>query len=775
MLILFVGLALDAGNVYINYGHLKRSVDSAAVAAANAYRGNTSSEDYATRLAKIQGAAVETIALDGLVVEPGTTKGLKTGVTYVEVYTCSSTDDGVRDLTLATTKPEFYEICPDTSIGEDPRKLVWVEATLEVPLYFLQLLGIYSIPLTTHTVSEASPLDLIIVLDTSGSMAHDTVEQLASSTPGFNPGDFDPSACIAADNCQPLKGAKDAAEELIGTLYQGYDKVNIITYDLYARSVTNGFTDVTTAKTALTSSVKLHYDPPFYRIWTNWTHAPVVDGPSLFNPTNPEDFDGDGQDGDNFFSAAGLNYGSFIYSGSTYNGCPSETNITDFSSAAAPWAAYQLRWWDGSGLGDKNPGMEDDPRPPTSWANPYDLDSSNNWKPYGGAPCDDGTLFDSYNWEKTALYADTPTIDFDADANDQAIRDWMTDADTTSHEAHNPNSTNQLALKSFLCNPSDLTSLCFTQTIQPDNLLPVSEGGKTEALSDHWQQRAYHDVAGRLLSQMTTCVGCAVRQAYVDFNNYGRDDSTWVMVFLSDGTANATDRPEQNDEFFYTYSGPPSPTSITWNIGQHFPNGFCAGRATGTKGLWDTPYCVEANAPTVAVQGSTRYCVNEEEETCPPDYYGPGPTGVHVEHLSETDLDSYANQIKYGPVQYAMDMTDMLSLTKRKSGLVTGDLGYNEAIRPFGDKSVSIFTIGFGKTDILATYNGQAIGENLLRYMASVGDDGDRQTDPCYNSSTNSPIAPWTSCGNYYYAPDANELNRVFEDIAKRVQTKLSY
>ena len=33
VLLLFVGLALDAGSVYVTYGSLKRAVDSAALAA----------------------------------------------------------------------------------------------------------------------------------------------------------------------------------------------------------------------------------------------------------------------------------------------------------------------------------------------------------------------------------------------------------------------------------------------------------------------------------------------------------------------------------------------------------------------------------------------------------------------------------------------------------------------------------------------------------------------------------------------------------------------
>jgi len=37
-LVFFVGLAIDAGSLYVTYGHLKRAVDAASVAAANSFK-----------------------------------------------------------------------------------------------------------------------------------------------------------------------------------------------------------------------------------------------------------------------------------------------------------------------------------------------------------------------------------------------------------------------------------------------------------------------------------------------------------------------------------------------------------------------------------------------------------------------------------------------------------------------------------------------------------------------------------------------------------------
>jgi hypothetical protein len=120
-----------------------------------------------------------------------------------------------------------------------------------------------------------------------------------------------------------------------------------------------------------------------------------------------------------------------------------------------------------------------------------------------------------------------------------------------------------------------------------------------------------------------------------------------------------------------------------------------------------------------------------------------------------------------------MDMTDMLALSTSGS---TGNP--NEKYKGmFGQKQVGIYTIAFGPDTIDTTYsNGVPIGEALLRYMASVGDDGDRSTDPCRNVpySTITPLSP-QSCGNYYFAPDAAALTGIFEDIGKRIQTRISY
>ena len=86
-----------------------------------------------------------------------------------------------------------------------------------------------------------------------------------------------------------------------------------------------------------------------------------------------------------------------------------------------------------------------------------------------------------------------------------------------------------------------------------------------------------------------------------------------------------------------------------------------------------------------------------------------------------------------------------------------------------------IFTIGMGN-QVLSTYAPGDIphGVALLRYAAAVGDDGDPTTDLCANLNHNE--TEWrTWCGNYYFDATGNDLDRVFEDIASRIFTRITH
>jgi hypothetical protein len=574
-LLLFVGLAIDAGAAYIAYGQLKRAVDAGAVSAATNFKRNKS-------LAQMEAAVQETLVLHNINTDPS--------LLTLRVRVCDEDGDGIRDDELETEIPEFYNNCPDTSL-DSPRKLVWVEATQRTPFYFLTLVGFNFINLTTHAISEAAAVDLVIVIDLSESMVQECQTKVAGvcvawKSPGYSSAvaaDYDPQASgncnyNHANNCHPLREAKDAAKSLVSSLYEGYDRVSLITFDSRSNVViplTAGDLNPTSKPTILSiiDGIAPHDDPPFARMWGPWadTHQ--------YNPVFPDDRDGDGSD--------------------------------------------------------------DDPLRPCDW----DTNSPNWWTP-AGTPCDQNGQYDAYNW------------DMDTD-------ETFTAAD--------------------------------------------------QALAETWRADRGEDDHFSLVS---TCTGCAMRQAGNELKQNGRPGAVWVMVFLSDGAANMSDTPA---------SAGTDPVTGDPFIPLVYPNGFCTQRFWGSN-CFDT-------------QLTPRYCIDTSSTTCP-------PGSIH-----ETANPASSH---YSVYDYALDMTDSAALTIVRS--YNPDPNYNEN-EPTGN-DIAIYSIGLG--------DAISYGETLLRYMAAVGDDGDRNTNQCATTPAK------TRCGNYYFARTGDDLLPIFEDIASRIYYRIT-
>ncbi len=216
-LLAFIGLVTDTGSLYITYTQLKRAVDAASVAAANNVKITSPGEPYVQRKIRVTEAAREMIKLHNV-----------TDITDVDVFLCDDTGD-----------PDFpaeFNMCPP--VGDPPRKLAFVKAYQEAPVYFLRLFGIQNVPISTSAIGEAATVDLVIVLDTSESMASDIDCGFdGSCTPGYDPNNFNPYNCNQANNCYPMRDAKDAAKALIARLLPGYDQVAIVHYDYRAHHI----------------------------------------------------------------------------------------------------------------------------------------------------------------------------------------------------------------------------------------------------------------------------------------------------------------------------------------------------------------------------------------------------------------------------------------------------------------------------------------------------------------------------------------------------------
>lgn len=268
-LLAFIGLVTDVGSIYISYTQLQRAVDAAAVAAANNIKYPQAT--YDERKTKITESARELLDLNNI-----------TGVSDLEAYLC---DD-------AGAPASFQALCP--SSGQPARKLVYIQATQNVPIYFLQIFGVRSVPITASAVGETSAVDLVVVFDTS--------ESMGINSPGYNPGDFLPNAAVSGCNilrtCQPLEQAKDAAQSLVANLFPGYDRVAVVTFSYRAQIIQPLSDELGVGGVVRTSiaGINLHDDAPAALV--KWYRESPWGGYRSFNPIWPDDRDGNGQDAD---------------------------------------------------------------------------------------------------------------------------------------------------------------------------------------------------------------------------------------------------------------------------------------------------------------------------------------------------------------------------------------------------------------------------------------------------------------------------------------------
>lgn len=277
-------------------------------------------------------------------------------------------------------------------------------------------------------------------------------------------------------------------------------------------------------------------------------------------------------------------------------------------------------------------------------------------------------------------------------------------------------------------------------------------------------------------SELSTCTGCGLRVGGSLLKFSGRPEAVWVMVFLSDGAVNMSDLP-----------GGPLQSDFGFSVPASYPSGFCQG-PLGAGG-WRLPFCVAGNFVDPASGSPITYLANPKARQCGvwSQFTSAGqcpPGSVFVGSAGSATVGGTAYY--YDVQDYARDMADQMALLvncrfngdylpgrsvlEHCSGSGT-DL-YNQA-EPIYGSPMTIYSIALGR---LAANPPNYAGEQLLRYIAAVGDDGDRATDPCTQSgyADGTPLAPQSTCGNYYYAPSGSALAGVFEDIAKKIFTRLT-
>jgi len=206
MLLAFVGLATDTGILYINYAHIRRAVDSAALGAATQIRETTKTKQQITDMARqyitLQGLDVSTVSVDTCV-WIFTRNPVATDVNLdAQNRFVSFKDDAPSDV---TTNPaglkykDYMDICSYPST-----KKVRVTASINSETAFLHIVGWNSIAINASATTEAASLEIVLILDTSYSMTFDVASDNGkdddgdgcadetTTTPGVIPGTSTP-------------------------------------------------------------------------------------------------------------------------------------------------------------------------------------------------------------------------------------------------------------------------------------------------------------------------------------------------------------------------------------------------------------------------------------------------------------------------------------------------------------------------------------------------------------------------------------------------------
>ncbi len=238
-LLAFIGLVVDVGTLFIQYGHLRRAVDAASLSAAAQFR------EFRT-LGDMTASAKEFLRLNG-----------------------------VGDATPSVQVCDLTAVPVDTALCTSPylRKLVRVRATLPVQFSFLPVIGISTVDVTAEAIGEAASLDVVLVLDTSASMASDNANS-------------DPSLCNP-NHCEPFKSVRTAATGFIDNLYFPYDRLAIVTFDR-SPALNQPLTTVKGDALASLNSITLNLQPgdPPCNFIPSAESTPIQPDPSGCTTTN---------------------------------------------------------------------------------------------------------------------------------------------------------------------------------------------------------------------------------------------------------------------------------------------------------------------------------------------------------------------------------------------------------------------------------------------------------------------------------------------------------
>lgn len=838
----FVGIVTDVSLLFVRYSSLRRAVDAAAVAAAGQFRRvaddpGAGISGEAASLATLTLAARQFIELYGL--DPSN----------VLVETCRAQNiqrdsNGNPVFVNPGDQERYLQLCTP-----DELKLVRVTAQIESPTVFLRLLGQPSIILTESAISQTAVIDVVLVFDVSESMLEDTR--------------YDTWAAAGYDKVYvpPVINYADPA---------AWKAVLDTTHNQHRASYNHYTWDPTPA-----NNEALRTECQWFAWPTNYEHLTRF-VPAWLRTTYETAFAGLGltpADLENHFLAPGASQLEFTGFQPTYNyfGCCNDPNgdgnfddllCQPFRSArdAAEEFLARLDFLRGDRVAfvafDRSAYLIDPdgagPQPPMiEVERTLNRDAAGNVLNVGDLQYREGAVevlrrllgvraepafyADNNNdgrWEGLRDYGRVRVYnDYRVTPTNQ-IFDFPVASACPFDQALNPPSRSGVEFADIngdgIADPVGLfDDYYLIDSVITTPLWYVPGPGQNNVRRASYEQQA--SCAGGNFGEALQTVNNAL------FENARREGAVWMMVMLGDGAAGASSPisrdaitlPSPAQPFAQVAGGvyrplrgtPPDLTDTTPSRSIYPPAGY------GSFGL--CPYGTQANPGEILIDIAFPFCSDKRPETR-------NYCSVLAVQPNLQPMDGYPDCIElYDVDDYARDWADWLGVANLNIAGATGRTG--EQLLP------TIFTIGFGidfqRTtgrvngvdvncgglsnralwECLRSLNlGDYLGEELLRYLADVGDNFRIDDDywqaipvlrdrlpngvdpatanpedygprgPCQLSIARAvvegypsqdayaPLPPRESCGNYYNAPTAAELNLVFNEIASRMFTRLT-
>jgi Putative Flp pilus-assembly TadE/G-like len=863
-LLAFVGIVTDVSLMFVRFSQLTRAVDSASIAAAGQVRrqvpnaeelvGCPAGQDtpdnpcqaaenkaFARSFATIGIAARQFVEFYGL------------NPQSVKVDMCAT-------VSMLNTVPDPDELAPinadfqqdfDQLCTDDQRKLIKVTAQVNSPTVFLRLLGFGEIPLTASSISETAVLDVVVIMDVSESMLNETTYRTWADRgytnmyiPPYAEGDMYSRAInpvIGSVYPNTPRGFADFWQELVipnttlpgDAQFEANSRYNYAdaTHAYYVRRMTApGYSAQSASIAEVREDCRVRFFPNARnvsnpsRLWrdaTGWTG-----GFSGFVPTYDyfaccNDPDGNGSFADLLcepFKSARDATEDFI------------RRIDFLRGDRVAFVTYDRR----ASIIYVNSGKPD----PTQMIESEDLAIQTLRQSIGVRA--EPTFYTPSEWYDSnndgIANGDGVVVPWDTSVRSQ----FLTDHD---YPAKNNCPFYDAALEYPFGSHSSPTLA--QSPIYPYNYDPLVDDAKAPFPLQHmktpygamWDSYPGYD-ASLSYDYWASCtnsnVGAALREAgnaLLRPQTRRTEGSVWVMVFLGDGAAGGSDPIGNNgrtvlpDPADYPYSqiGLLPPFHVTYGA-----YGACPAGIPGASELVDTteapygfPICSDE------VPETRHFCYN-------PTIADSDPSDIDVRNAgyptceTEFDVDDYARD-------WADFITGVRDVTAgaSQSGLsqlptiFTIGFGLN-----FQENIVNGVNVGgWGTTRCMAgsiqhdpayTANttradiADCLGEELMRYIADVGDNFQLDTDyqqalrdnqnpdlpppidreeffgvrgPCEEPENLLPIdresatdiyqlilpkPAGDSCGNYFNAPNAEELNKVFNEITSRMFTRLT-